>query len=411
MSFKSVFISVFIGVALIVAAIVLNLQRPAVDTNEPTAEFVKASGKCAECHRAETAAIVVEFEQSAHSAAGVNCIDCHRPLEGQESLDHRGFTITTDVTSGNCKQCHQTEYQQFNRSRHAAPAFAAVRGSEPFTEEQIEHAEKFHPGTVKRPANALAILEGEAATVAGCEGCHSIGKPNADGSIGNCTECHSRHLASIALARQPQTCGQCHLGPDHSQIEIFNQSKHGAIYHATKDRMNMDADPKELKVEDIFAPNCATCHMSGLEGMKVTHDLSERLSWYLYAEVSDKRPNYAGAQAEMKELCMKCHTQEHTDEFYRKAEAVVLATNEKVKKGADLYAQLKKEGLLTKQPFDEPMDFLYFDFWHYFGRTAKHGAFMGGADYTQWHGNYELLYKMIEMEEMAAELRSGSHAN
>jgi hydroxylamine dehydrogenase len=51
------------------------------------------------------------------------------------------------------------------------------------------------------------------------------------------------------------------------------------------------------------------------------------------------------------------------------------------------------------------MDFLDFDIWHYYGRTAKHGAFMGGADFVQWHGNYELLKLKVEMEELAAELR------
>ncbi len=33
------------------------------------------------------------------------------------------------------------------------------------------------------------------------------------------------------------------------------------------------------------------------------------------------------------------------------------------------------------------------------------GAFMGGADFVQWHGNYELLLKMTELQAMAAELR------
>ena len=33
--------------------------------------------------------------------------------------------------------------------------------------------------------------------------------------------------------------------------------------------------------------------MSGLNGMEVTHDPSDRLSYNLFAEVSDKRPNYA----------------------------------------------------------------------------------------------------------------------
>jgi len=34
---------------------------------------------------------------------------------------------------------------------------------------------------------------------------------------------------------------------------------------------------------------------------------------------------------------------------------------------------------------------------------------MGGADFVQWHGNYELLLKTIEMEEMAEAIRSKSH--
>ena len=63
-------------------------------------------------------------------------------------------------------------------------------------------------------------------------------------------------------------------------------------------------------------------------------------------------------------------------------------------------------GLLTPEPFDEAIEFLYFDFWHYFGRTAKHGAFMGGADFVQWHGNYELLLKLTELREMADAVRS-----
>ena len=66
---------------------------------------------------------------------------------------------------------------------------------------------------------------------------------------------------------------------------------------------------------------------------------------------------------------------------------------------------LRSEGLLTDEPFDEPIEFAYFDFWHYYGRTSKHGAFMGGADYVQWHGNYELLNKMTNFRADAATWR------
>ncbi len=30
---------------------------------------------------------------------------------------------------------------------------------------------------------------------------------------------------------------------------------------------------------------------------------------------------------------------------------------------------------------------------------------MGGADFVQWHGNYELLQRLVELEEMADALR------
>jgi hypothetical protein len=43
--------------------------------------------------------------------------------------------------------------------------------------------------------------------------------------------------------------------------------------------------------------------------------------------------------------------------------------------------------------------------WHYDGRTSKHGAFMGGADFVQWHGNYPMLQKTVELKTMAVELR------
>ncbi len=406
MTFKSVFIAVFLGTAAVAAAWILNNARPAVETSQPSAQLVRAAGKCAECHRKETSAIVHQFEGSRHAASGVNCLDCHRAVEGQESADHRGFDIASELTAKNCAQCHATEYQQYARSRHAGPAWAAVAGSGDFSSEQLAFATQYHRAAVERPANVLAALEGPAAIAMGCNGCHDIGRPNADGSFGTCTQCHSRHSSSVALAREPRTCGQCHMGPDHSQIEIYQESKHGALFQVQRSHMNMAADPKALTTDDMPVPTCATCHMSGLEGLKVTHDVTERLSWYLFAPVSAKRPDYARRQDEMKEVCLKCHSRAQIDIFYEGAEAVVEATNQKVQAMQDLMASLREEGLVSSEPFSQPIQFLEFDYWHYFGRTAKHGAFMGGADFVQWHGNYELLKLRREMDEIAAALRA-----
>ena len=318
---------------------------------------------------------------------------------------HNGFTIAKHLTAKNCSQCHTTEYNQFLKSRHAAPAWAAVRGVQDFTAEQIAFSETYHEGAVDRPPNKLALKEGQSAIDVGCLGCHDIGKPNPDGSIGTCTDCHARHSASIALAREPETCGQCHMGPDHSQLEIFHESKHGVLYNAQKAKMDLHAAPKRLSTADMPVPTCASCHLSGLDGLKVTHDTTERLSYWLFAAVSQKRPTYHQGQAAMKETCMLCHAESHVERFYREAEVVLQDTNAKIEEAKALMAALRKEELLTPEPFDEPIEFIYFDLWHYYGRTAKHGAIMGGADFVQWHGNYELLLKMTEMKQIATKLR------
>jgi hydroxylamine dehydrogenase len=39
------------------------------------------------------------------------------------------------------------------------------------------------------------------------------------------------------------------------------------------------------------------------------------------------------------------------------------------------------------------------------GRRAVHGAFMGGADFIQWHGNYPMLKHTAEIRSAAEELR------
>jgi hydroxylamine dehydrogenase len=407
MSFRSVFIAVFVGTALVVAALLVNARRPAVERLQPSADLIRASGRCAECHRRETPAVVAEYERSGHAREGVSCLDCHAPAKGQPGVEHRGFTIATKLSSANCRSCHARQYDEYARSRHAAPAWAAVRGAQDFTAAEVAFAERYNPGAVRRPANALAQLEGASAQESGCLACHDVGRPNPDGSIGTCTDCHARHLASVALARMPETCGQCHMGPDHSQIEIYDESKHGVLFRLQRPTMRLDAPPDRLTTADMPVPTCATCHLSGLNGGGATHDVGQRLSWYLFAEVSQRRPDWQRARDAMQGVCRNCHTQSTVDSVYAGADAVVASTNAKVAAAEAVIARLRARHLLTPQPYDEPIEFTAFDLWHYYGRTAKHGAFMGGPDFVQWHGNYELLLKSTELRDMAAALEHG----
>ncbi|HYV38265.1 MAG TPA: multiheme c-type cytochrome [Gemmataceae bacterium] len=405
MSFRPVFIALVLAGGLIIAAFVINSYRPREVVDQPTAALVKASGGCAQCHSNMQFSVVHEYELSKHAEMKVNCLQCHQPAEKQSGKDHHGYTISQKVTAANCRSCHEPIYQQFLRSRHAAPAWASVAGDADFTAEQVAFSEQFHPGSCKRPPHPLTQLEGPAATKSGCVSCHSIGKPNSDGTIGTCTACHTRHTSSVKVARLPTTCGQCHMGPDHSQLEIYTESKHGVLFEAQRHLLKMDVSPKALTTRDMFIPTCATCHMSGLNGMAVTHDPSDRLSYNLFAENANKRPNYARGQAAMKDMCRNCHTAGTIDNLYTAAEAVVATSNEKVAAAKSIMDGLRKDEIIGKKPFATPIDFIYFDLWHYYARTARHGAFMGGADFVQWHGNYPMLKHTVELDHMAKDLR------
>jgi hypothetical protein len=105
----------------------------------------------------------------------------------------------------------------------------------------------------------------------------------------------------------------------------------------------------------------------------------------------------------MQGVCRECHNEAFLEEFYTAADAAVEAVNERVRESDAVMEPLKQQGLLTAEPFDEPIDYKYFDLWHYWGRTAKFGVWMQGPDYTQWHGIYELLKDLSELKVMAAE--------
>ena len=106
MSFRPVFIAVVIAFGLIAAAFLVNRARPRVETEQPSAEFARATGKCAECHTMQQYSVVHEYELSRHAQRGITCLDCHKPADGQHGQEHHSFTIVAKLTAGNCRSCH-----------------------------------------------------------------------------------------------------------------------------------------------------------------------------------------------------------------------------------------------------------------------------------------------------------------
>ena len=197
--------------------------------------------------------------------------------------------------------------------------------------------------------NAIAELEGPEMTRFTCYGCHNIGKPATDGSVGQCQKCHLRHEFSLEQARKPETCNYCHIGPDHPQYEIYVESPHGISYMTGGDRWHWEAEAGTLTVSDFPAATCAICHMSGFGTAGTTHDVGDRLTWYLFAPISTRRPGWQDNLVRMQGVCLECHNENFIDDFYAAADLATERVNEWVVESDEIVAPLKENGLLTSR--------------------------------------------------------------
>lgn len=360
------------------------------------------SAACVECHEEQMPGMVKEWRYSRHYGADVGCFECHSAeTTDADAFEHNGFSIAIIVSPRDCAKCHESESIEFQKSHHADAG--SILGS---------------------LDNVLGeVVEGPMAAVNGCKQCHGsvikvledgaldpmtwpntgMGRINPDGSRGSCSACHSRHSFDAALARQPENCGKCHLGPDHPQKEIYEESKHGIAYYANIDRMNLHSSSWIVGIDYSAAPTCATCHMSPTRDLPLTHDVGDRISWTLRPPVSQKIDAAAKAQGKevkswekrrsaMQNVCSNCHTSTYVDNFYVQYDGAVEMYNDKFAVPAtNIYNKIRSSGLITNDiEFDDELEWTYFYLWHHEGRRSRMGAAMFAPDYTQWHGFFEV---------------------
>ncbi len=401
-------VALVVGLSWVILTIGTGSEAPAQDRVNALAS---SSDECVVCHKRTTPGIVEQFGIGTMAAAGIACQNCHEVASDYPgAVEHEGSYVLSQPTTAMCERCHTIEVQQYNQSRHGLPAYVAYAGTGNLTDEQLAMYEAIPEGRFApdKMRNALFALEGPAITRFACEACHNVGKPQMDGSVGECNKCHLRHEFSLEQARKPETCNACHIGPDHPQWEIYQESPHGIAYLTGGDDWNWEAEPGTLGVEDFPAPTCATCHFSGFGSTGTTHDVGDRLTWFLFTPISTRRIGWQDNKTRMQSVCLACHNKKHIAEFYEDADEATEAVNAWVELSDEIIKPLKDANLLTSEPFDEPIDFLYFELWHHWGRTAKFGVWMQGPDYTQWHGAYELLSDLAELREVVGEKLEGA---
>lgn len=383
--------------------------------------------ECVSCHSKASSGLTQQWKDSAHSEAGVNCMDCHQAdADDADAITHEGFTIATIVSPKDCGRCHTTEVEQHTGSVHSE-AVALIADRMPAMTEHVSGA-AMNAGGCTQCHGSVVKVKADGSLDPATWPNSGIGRVNPDGSKGSCSSCHGRHRFSKAQAREPEACVRCHSGPDSPDKEVFEASKHGMIYSAYKSEMNLNADTWVAGKDYTAAPTCTTCHMGAAGKIPSTHDVGMRNMWSLNSPVSEKQSlvmfqdgskielpdtqkpprrgkefakmdgsmgkvkGVAGPKRRrqvMSAVCLECHSKEFTKSFMRQFDDVVELYNDKFGKPAQAIMQaLYAEGKLTPAPFDEPIEFIYWELWHDEGARARHGASMGSPNHAWWEGMY-----------------------
>ncbi|MBW2476163.1 MAG: hydroxylamine oxidoreductase [Deltaproteobacteria bacterium] len=356
---------------------------------------VCAAAECTSCHEKSNPALYLQWKNSAHGKNDIGCLDCHEAdAKDVDAFEHNGATVATLVTPKDCAKCHAEIEEQVSNSYHAHAGeileskdayLAHAAGGEPIA---IVGCESCHGAKVKIDPDAPNKLSRKTWPNSG------IGRINPDGSKGACNACHSRHSFSAAQARQPENCVKCHLGPDHPQKEIYEESKHGIAYYSNREKMALDSKSWVVGKDYYEAPTCATCHMSATRNQPLHHDVGLRISWTLRPHVSKHKENWEAKRQSMQDVCSNCHQQRFVEGHYYQYDALVELYNEKFAKPAtDIINLVKSENLLENPAaFSNSIEWEYWELWHHEGRRARMGAAMMAPDYAWWHGIYDVAH-------------------
>lgn len=274
---------------------------------------IAAPEGCVDCHNKSAPTLVAAWQQSRHAAKNVGCADCHG------NNHSKIFEVKGAVSASVCGSCHSKQVKEFSGSLHAVAV------------EMMKTDPRFG-----RLSPAMADLS--------CQSCHQIGARFPDGSRGKCNSCHSGHLFSVEEARQPEACAQCHTGPDHPHLEMWQASKHGQLFAA-----------KETRAQ---APTCVTCHMPA-----GTHNTSVGLSFGNVANgaVLDsvkppiKMRSLSAEEAErqrgiMIKACLPCHSSRFASESLGQADLVKLEADAMLGEAAAVMVRLRNDGFLREGP-------------------------------------------------------------
>ena len=466
--------------------IILNVSSSQAET--PLSDETQL---CLDCHSSLHPGIVEEWKRSRHaqntpleglkrgerisaeqipeeiSGYAVGCAECHRmnPDDHEDSFDHAGYTVHVVVTPKDCATCHTVEEAQYgeNIMSHAYgnlkdnPVFMDLANSINGLQTFKDMSTLIDPPDMKTSADSCFSCHGTKIEVKGektvetdfdemtfpvLEGWpnQGVGRINPDGSKGSCTSCHTRHQFSMAMARKPSTCSQCHKGPDVPAYSVYKVSKHGNIYSSNNREWDFNSLPW-VPGKDFTAPTCASCHISLLADTddnvitKRTHRMNERLYTrifgLIYAHPHPESPdttiikNKAGLplpaeltgepvsdfligkseqgnrKKNMQKICMSCHSQGWVQGHFERLDNTVQTTNKMTLEATKVLLSAWKagaaEGLdMDDSIFNEGIEKKWIEQWLFYANSVRFASAMAGADYGAFANGRYFLSKNIQ---------------
>jgi hydroxylamine dehydrogenase len=479
--------------ALIVGVLVLN----AVGGRAADIPVSEATAECLECHASIHPGIVKDWQNSRHAkitpqqalavdglarkvssknipdnlqSHPVGCAECHtlRPGAHADTFEHNGYDIHVVVSPTDCATCHSSEAEQYSKNL-MANAYdnldantlyhklqLSINGRKEFKDGKIT----FEPANADTKAETCYYCHGTKLKVTGTEvrdtelagelefpviegwPNQGVGRVNLDGSLGSCAACHTRHAFSIEMARKPDTCKECHVGPDVPAFKVYTASKHGNIYSAMKKDWDFKAVPWTIG-QDFTAPTCAACHISLLVNTdeevvsERTHQMNNRLPWRIFGLVyahphprdpdtsiirnKDGQPLPTSLDGEfaaqylidekemdsrrktMQAACLSCHSTSWVKGQWQRFENTIRQTNADILAATGIMRDIWQKGLadLDANPFDEAIEKKWTDTWQFYANTIRFASAMGcGGDYGVYaDGRYQLTQAMLEMND------------
>ena len=457
-----------------------------------------ATQECLDCHATYHPGIVADWQKSRHAKVtpgaamavkglarkvsaktvpeslqglSVGCAECHTLRGGKHSdtFEHNGYSIHLAVSPDDCAVCHTVEREQFSENIMAM-AEKNLAENELYQDLQdkimggssIEKGRlHFTPANDLTRADACFYCHGTKLTLGGTQvrdtdageltfpiikgwPNQGVGRVNLDGSRGACSACHTRHHFSIAMARKPATCKECHVGPDVPAYKVYTASKHGNIYTNMGDDWNYTNVPWTVG-KDFTAPTCAACHISltvNSDGDVInqrTHRMNDRLGWRIFGLIyAHPQPlsadttvirNKAGLplptdldgtpadaflidaremgkrRGLMQKTCLNCHGTTWVAGYFERLDNTIEVSNNEVLTATRQMETIWKKGYArgpgSGSLFDEYIERRWSDAWLLYANNIRFVAAMaGGGDYGVFEdGRYHLSKTLMELQD------------